>query len=72
MKLIPIEKDNSVAEALKSVLSEEDKIDYLVIVAIKKDGTQLLETSRCNAHQKSFALAFFQAWMMKWFRLEDT
>lgn len=67
--LIPLQGKTDVAEVLQEVLAEADKYDCIVVVGMLKDRTQVLRTSSCNMLEKSFLLAFFNAWMSRWFEI---
>ena len=65
------QKDQSVREALDEALAKSDTFEGVIILAIKKDGSQWLTTSFMSGYQKSFLLAFFQALMTSWFKLSS-
>ena len=70
--LAPVEElktDRSldVREALDIVHKQSDQIDAVVILCLRKDGSQMLQTSNCTGREKAFLLQYFQAWMGKWF-----
>ena len=66
-----IKKESDVKQTLQECLDQADGLECVVILAIDNDGRQWLRTSSINQHKKSFLFCFFQAWMNKWFQLED-
>lgn len=59
-------------ETIQDFMKERDMndIECLVILALHKDGSQIIKTNKSNGFQKAFLLSFFQAWMASWFRLD--
>lgn len=66
-----LEQKNDVREALEEVLAYSDNLDGVIILGLKKDSGQALWTSTMSGMQKAFLASFLQAWIVKWFRLED-
>lgn len=70
MNVVDIKPRNEeVKETLKKVMDENPSLEAVVIIGIYKDGSQLLQTSQCNAHEKAFMCQFFNAWMVRCFNL---
>jgi hypothetical protein len=66
-----IKRETDVKETIEEVVSFADQLDGVILLYLYKDGSQGMRTSTLSGHQKSFLFAFFQAWMVKWFRLGD-
>lgn len=66
--LIGLECKIDVKETLEEFNKKADDFEAIIIVGLKKDGSQLLETSSCSAYKKFFLLAFANSWMNNWFR----
>lgn len=71
MKLIEPNFSSDVLETIEAFKDTYDVSDLesIVILAIKKDGGQVLMTNKTSGEKKAFLLAFFQSWMTKWFSL---
>ena len=67
MKIVEIKKDETIKEALDNFTKCVDNYDCVLLVAIQKDGAQILMTSNCNALEKSFMTSTVNAWMNSWF-----
>ncbi len=57
-------------EALELILKDAENIECVVILGLRKNGQQMIQTSDSTAYQKSFVLNFFQAWMLRYFNFE--
>lgn len=71
MKIIEFEQKSDSKEVVEDALNWVSECKGVMILAIKRDGSQILRTSTMNAMQKSFLCAFLNAWMTKWFQLEN-
>lgn len=69
MKVIEMKKDAEIIEVLEDVKSQAGNLKCIVVLGLYHDTSQMLRTSNSSAIEKSFLLAFFQAWMAKWFNL---
>lgn len=71
-KPVPIasQADRSVREILQHMLDRADEFTGVVVVANCKNGEQYLRSSKQNCKEKSYLLAFFQAWVMGIFRIQ--
>jgi hypothetical protein len=68
-KLPPFE--TNVREALGDALKQADDLQGVVILGLKRDTSQVMFTSKFSVMGKALLLAFFQAWMTKWFHFEE-
>ena len=68
-KLPPFE--TNVTSTLEDAVKMAEELDGVVVLGLKRDGTQVLLTSNFSAMGKALLLAFFQAWMTRWFSLGD-
>jgi hypothetical protein len=71
MSIHVIEQKTDVNEALTETLNQVDGLDAVIILAIRKDGQQFMRTSTMSGYEKCFLKCFFDAWISKWFALED-
>jgi hypothetical protein len=71
MRVLEIPKDDSINEVIKRLEKNKDGLECVIVLAIKKDGSQWLETSKASGEQRAFLLQFFQAWITKWFNIGD-
>lgn len=73
MKVVDFKPDPQVKLTLQECLDMSDNLECVVVLALDKDGNQILRTSSTSGEKKAFLFAFYQAWMTKWFQLgEDT
>lgn len=63
---------DDIMSALNNIAAEVDQLDGVIILALKKDGGQRMETSTMSGFQKAFLCQFLNAWMTKWFRIGET
>jgi hypothetical protein len=68
IKEMKIETD--VKETIEECLKISDSLDGVIILALNKEGQQLMSTSNMSMFQKLFLKAFLDAWSVNWF-LED-
>lgn len=61
--------EKSVKEILQHMLERADEFTGVVVVANCKNGEQYLRSSKQNCKEKSYLLAFFQAWVMGIFKI---
>lgn len=71
MEVIEFDQKKKIKETIEDVLKESDSLQCIVVLGLYKDSSQMLRTSHSSAMEKSFLLAFFHAWMNKWFMLGD-
>lgn len=71
MKVVELTQKSDVRDVIEEALGFADRLDGVIVLALDKDGAQLLRSSTMNAMQKAFLGAFFSAWLSRWFRLED-
>lgn len=69
-KLHQLELKTDVRETLEDALKWCDGLEVVMLVAISKDGSQILRTSTMSGQQKAFLVAFMNAWLSNWFSLE--
>jgi len=69
--LISIESPRDVKETIEYALSISEFLDGVIIIALNKDTTQWLSTSKMNGMQKAFLIQFAQSYMINWFSLKD-
>lgn len=69
--LLKIEGTTDVAETLQKVLDEKGSLQAVIVVGLYKDGSPMLRTSTISGYQKAFLTLFLNAWMVKWFKLEE-
>ena len=67
MKIVELKRDETIKESLDNFTKGVDNYDCVLLVAIQKDGAQILMTSNCNALEKSFMTSTVNAWMNSWF-----
>lgn len=66
-----ISTSNDSRETIEEFLKIADNIDCLIIVALDKEGKQILRTSTVSAYKKSFLILFLNAWMTSWFNIQS-
>jgi len=73
VKVIERNFNSDVLETIELFKETHDvsNLESIVILAIKKDGGQVLMTNKTSGEKKAFLLAFFQSWVNKWFSLGD-
>lgn len=71
MKIIDFKADPQVRQTIQECLDMADHLECVVVLALDKDGNQILRTSSTSGEKKAFLMAFYQAWMTKWFKLGD-
>ena len=69
--LIKLEMKNDVKDILKEINDMSDSLASVIVLGLTKESTQILRTSTMSAMEKSFLASFLNAWMSKWFQLED-
>ncbi len=62
-------KERSVKEILQHMLDRHEEFTGVVVVANCKNGEQYLRSSKIDCRDKSYLLAFFQAWVVGIFRI---
>lgn len=59
------------SEDVKRVLTEElaksEENKAVIIILLKKDGTQRIHKSLCTFEEVCFLKCFFDTWIFKWF-----
>lgn len=60
-----------VKEALEAALHHADEIAGVMVICLRKDGSQGLISSSMNQMEKCFLLTFAQAWVGSWFQREE-
>ena len=73
MKVIERNFNSDVLETIELFKETHDvsNLEAIVILAMKKDGGQVLMTNKTSGEKKAFLLVFFQSWVTKWFSLGD-
>lgn len=66
-KLQPVQEGDTPEGTLKEVLAEAHDLDGVVVIALRKDGTQFLNSSRMSFYEKTFLKCFWDAWVLRWF-----
>lgn len=69
--LVELKKEEDVKQTLQEALEQADEFEGVVILALTKDGGQILRSSTMSGYQKCFLFSFHQGCVMKWFRLEE-
>lgn len=69
-KIRELKVKTDVKEVVEDCLKWCEGCEAIMIVALDKNGTQILRTSTMSGMQKSFLVSFLNAWMAKWFGLE--
>ena len=63
--------DSDVRATLEDCLAQADGLDGVIVIALTKDTAPILRTSSMNAMKKAFLVQFLNAFMVKWFKLEE-
>lgn len=58
-------------EVISEALEHAEEFDGVIIIGLKKDGTQSLRSSTMSGMQKAFLVSFMNAWMNHWFELGE-
>jgi len=69
MNIINFKADPQVKLTLQECLDMADNLECVVVLALDKEGNQILRTSSTSGEKKAFLLSFYQAWMTKWFKI---
>lgn len=64
------EYKTDVRDTLEKAIKECDDLQSVMILGLAKDGRQMLTTSTMSSVEKTFLLAFANAWMAKWFDIK--
>lgn len=67
MTIRAIEHGDTPEGTLKEMLDRAEHFEHVIVIAMNKDGTQYLSASHASMIQKSFLIAFAQAWLTRWF-----
>ena len=52
---------------LKEMQTRAEHFEGVICIALNKDGSQFLMSSRMRGREKAFLIAFAQSWVMDWF-----
>lgn len=66
-----VQDEDTPEGTLKTVLEDAENLEGVIVIALKRDGTQALHASHMNMYKKTFLMAFAQAYYTRWFKLED-
>lgn len=69
--LTKLEIKTDVAATIAEFSAQAEGFEGVMLIGLTKAGEQYLRTSTMSMHQKSFLVAFLNAYLVKWFRLED-
>lgn len=69
-RLIQIEAKNDCRKTVEEALQWIDNCEAVMVVALTKDGSQILRTSTASGQQKSFMVSFLNAWLARWFNIQ--
>lgn len=67
-ELPPPETD--VRKTLEDMLAQADGLELVMVLALDKEGKQLLRTSIGSMHAKSFLIGFLNAWWVLWYGID--
>lgn len=67
---IPADRGAECKKILQHCLEQAEGFDAVVVVAMKKDGTQYMRDSPMTMPERSFLFTFFGAVVNKWFQLD--
>jgi uncharacterized membrane protein YeiH len=59
-------------EVMVDSLEWVDNCQCVMILAIAKDGTQVIRSSAMSHYEKCFLVTFMNAWATSWFRMVST
>lgn len=65
------DRSREARQVLEDTLAECDGLEVVVVLAIAKDGSQVIRTSGASHQEKCFLLQFFSAWLARWFFPEE-
>lgn len=65
--VLPIEGDGSVEQTLKDVLEAADKVEVVIVLALNRDGTQFIRSSKGNMLEKCFLKCGLDTFISGWF-----
>lgn len=71
LKVVKIDSRSDVKSTLEDAIKMSDDLSSVIVLGLKKDSSQLLLTSTMSGMEKAFLMSFLNAWMTKWFQLED-
>ncbi len=64
-----IKSSTDVLETIEEFKKSHEKYQCVMLLAIDKDGAQILRTSTMNGYEKSFLVGFLNAWLSSWFNI---
>lgn len=65
------EPTTDVRATLENCLAQADGLEGVMILGLTKDSQPWLRTSSMNMFRKAFLVAFMNAFMARWFNMED-
>lgn len=71
MSLKLIEEQDTPEGVLKEMLARVNSFEGVICIALNKDSSQFLMTSRISGSEKALLVAFAQSWMMSWFHNQE-
>lgn len=69
--LLVFKRPHNAREVLRERFLSEDEIEVVVVLELHKDGTQRITSSIGTMQEKAFLKAFFDSWIIGWFRGDD-
>jgi hypothetical protein len=73
VEMKPVDRGEQCQAVCRQFAEQQAKdCDVVLILAIDKNGGQHLIGSDCSHMERTFLHSFFNAWVLKWFRLGDS
>jgi hypothetical protein len=69
LKIVELPKDQSVHQAIQEFMDRADNFDGVMLIALNKDSSQFMVTSKMSGIEKAFLVQFANAAMNKWFEV---
>ncbi len=70
MSLKKVEEGDTPRGTLIEMLAREEHLDGVIVIALNKDGTQFLSTSRMSGYEKGHLIMFALSWLIGRFQHE--